>query len=152
MFGEGFMSALISQSRSLGSVLCLALLVSPAFAHEVRIAEDVGGTFHIEPNDNPRAGESVLTWFALTRKGGRIIPLSQCNCQLAVYSKPHSAGSPPLLKPTLKAVSYPRYQSIPGANIVFPKPGSYEVQLSGTPKAGASFKPFKLVYTVAVPR
>ena len=146
------MSPLLSRSRNVGWILFLALFVSPGYAHEVQLSQDVGATLHIQPNDNPRAGESALAWFALTRKGGRIIPLSQCNCKLAVYSKPRSTGSQPLLKPVMTAVSYQRYQGIPGANIIFPKAGNYQLELSGTPKAGASFKPFKLVYTVAVPR
>jgi len=148
------MFLLFARSKKLVPILFLALLVSPGYAHEVRVSEDVGATLHIQPNDNPRAREPGLAWFALTRKGGRIIPLSQCNCKLAVYSKPRSPTpkSPALMKPALKAVSYQRYQAIPGANITFPKVGSYELELSGTPKAGASFKPFKLTYTVAVPR
>lgn len=146
------MFSLFTRSKNVVSILLLALLVSPGYTHEVRVSEDVGATLHIQPNDNPRAGESALAWFALTRKGGRIIPLSQCNCKLAVYSKPRSPSSPPLLKPAMSVVSYQRYQGIPGANIIFPKAGNYQLELSGTPKAGASFKPFKLIYTVAVPR
>lgn len=146
------MFRLFTRSKKLIPILFLALLISPGNAHEVRVSEDVGATLHIQPNDDPRVGEPGLAWFALTRKGGRIIPLSQCDCKLAVYSKPRSPGSPALLKPALKAVSYQRYQAIPGANIAFPKVGNYQLELSGTPKAGASFKPFKLIYTVAVPR
>ena len=149
MYSESLYVPLFTRSKKLGSILFLALLVSPGYAHEVRVSEDVGATLHIQPNDNPHAGEPGLAWFALTRKGGQTIPLSQCNCKLAVYSKPRS---PALLKPALKAVSYQRYQAIPGANIAFPKVGNYQLELSGTPKAGASFKPFKLTYTVAVPR
>lgn len=146
------MFRLFTRSKKLISILFLALLVSPAYAHEVRVSEDIGATLHIQPNDDPRVGKPGLAWFALTRKGGRIIPLSQCNCNLAIYSKPRSPGSPALLKPALIAVSYQSYQAIPGANITFPKAGNYQLELSGTPKAGASFKPFKLIYTVAVPR
>jgi hypothetical protein len=137
-------------------VLMLKLLVilitsiSPASAHQVEIAEDVGGTIHIEPNDTPRAGENALTWIALTRKGGKVIPLEECNCQLAVYSKPQTSGTPPLLTPSLKPVSAEKYQGIPGADITFPKPGAYVVQLTGKPQAGADFKPFELKFDVTV--
>ena len=146
------MFRLFTRSKKLLPILFLALLLSPGSAHEVQVSEDIGATLHIQPNDNPRVGEPSLAWFALTRKGGRIIPLSQCNCNLAIYSKPRSPNSPALLKPALKAVSYQGYQAIPGANIAFPKVGNYQLELTGTPKAGVSFKPFKLIYTVAVPR
>jgi len=137
-------------SKSLAWILFLGLLASPVSAHEVKISGDVGGTLHIAPNDNPQAGQPAQAWIALTRRGGQIIPLAQCNCQLAIYSQPRTARSAAILKPTLKAVSAERYQGVPGAEIVFPKPGSYVLELNGTPKAGASFKPFQLTYTVTV--
>ncbi len=137
-------------SQSLGGRLRDSLLISPAIAHEVKVAGDVAATFHIEPHHNPKAGEPAQAWFALTRKGGKIIPLAQCNCKLAVHSEPHVEGSKPLLEPSLKAVHADQYQDIPGAEIVFPKPGEYELELSGTPKTGANFQPFELSYKVIV--
>ena len=144
------MPHLPSPSRSLLGVLLLSLVVTPAEAHKVQVAEDVGGTLHIEPNDTPRAGESALAWFALTRKGGQVIPLSECNCKLSVYTSTAVPSSPPLLTPVLKAVSAEQYQGIPGAEVQFPKPGVYQLQLSGTPTAGGNFKPFELKFQVTV--
>ncbi|BCL35060.1 hypothetical protein [Nostoc sp. MS1] len=124
--------------------------VYPASAHKVETATDVGATLHIEPNDNPRAGESTQAWFALTRKGGQAIPLQQCNCQLAVYAQPHTPDEPALLEPSLKPVNAEIYQGIPGADITFPKPGIYQLQLSGKPTTGANFKAFKFAFEVTV--
>lgn len=124
--------------------------IDPASAHKVETAADVGATLHIEPNDNPRAGESTQAWFALTRKGGKAIPLPQCNCQLAVYAQPHTPGEPALLEPSLKPVNAEIYQGIPGADITFPKPGIYQLQLSGKPTTGANFKPFNFAFEVTV--
>ncbi|WP_293054842.1 MULTISPECIES: hypothetical protein [unclassified Moorena] len=123
----------------------------PIISHNIKTSADVGATFHIEPNHNPRAREPALAWFALTRQGGQLIPLDQCDCQLAVYSKSSSElGSSPILEPQLKAISAEQYQGIPGADLVFPKAGVYELVLSGTPKSGASFKPFEIKYDVTV--
>ncbi|BAY83169.1 hypothetical protein NIES267_26560 [Calothrix parasitica NIES-267] len=127
-----------------------SILISPASAHKIEIAEDVGATLHIEPNDTPRAGETALTWFALTRKGGKIIPLKECDCQLAVYSEPRETAATPLAKPNLEPVSAERYQGIPGANITFPKPGAYQLELSGKPADDDSFKPFELKFDITV--
>lgn len=140
----------LSRSSRLVWVLFLLFNTTPAYAHKVQIAEEVGGTLHIEPNDTPRAGELALTWFALTRKGGQVIPLAQCNCQLSIYNSTSTAGSQPLLTPSLKAVSAERYQGIPGAEINFPQPGVYQLQLSGTAISGANFKPFELKFEVTV--
>jgi hypothetical protein len=126
------------------------LFLPIASAHTVKIADDVGGTIHIEPNDNPRAGEPAQTWFALTRKGGQVLPLKECNCQLAIYAEPHTPGEPALLEPPLNPVQAERYQGIPGAEITFPKPGIYELQLSGKPATEANFRPFELKFQVTV--
>ncbi len=133
------------------SCLVISIInVHPASAHKVEIAADVGATLHIEPNDNPRAGEPTQAWFALTRKGGKAIPLTQCKCRLVVYAEPHSPKEPALLEPSLKPVTAERYQGIPGADIIFPKPGAYQLQLSGSPANQASFKPFKFKFEVTV--
>ncbi|OWY66544.1 hypothetical protein B7486_36360 [cyanobacterium TDX16] len=132
------------------SVLATGAIATEAIAHKVEISGDVGGTIHLEPNDNPQAGKATLAWIALTRKGGQTIPLQQCNCQLAVYAEPRQKNAAPLLQPSLKAVTAEKYQGIPGAEIIFPKPGTYQVELKGTPKAGANFKPFQLNFDVTV--
>ena len=43
-----------------------------------------------------------------------------------------------------------KYRGIPGANIIFPQPGVYELEISGTAKDASSFKPFILTYTVNI--
>ncbi|HEY9632748.1 MAG TPA: hypothetical protein V6D14_05050 [Coleofasciculaceae cyanobacterium] len=140
----------LNLAKSLGLLLVSALIAAPVVAHEVEVSGDVAATFHLEPSHNPKAGKSAQTWFALTRKGGQIIPLSQCNCLLAVYPKPRAENAKPLLTPQLRAISAERYQGIPGAEIVFPRAGAYDLVLSGTAKSGANFKPFTLTYTVNV--
>ena len=156
------MFPLSNKSKSLGLLVFLGLLVetgifpipplnsTSVLAHEVEVSGDVAATFHLEPNHNPRAGETAKVWFALTRRGGQIIPLEQCNCKLAVYPKNRKEGDKPLMEPPLKAVSAERYKGIPGVDIVFPKAGIYELELSGYAKVVANFKPFKLTYTVTV--
>lgn len=140
-----------SKTKRLGWILFLCtLIVTPANAHETKSTSQVGATLHIEPNDSPRAGETALTWFALTQKGGKIIPLAECDCQLGLYPQPHQEGTAPLQQPQLKAVSVSRYQNIPGANITYPAAGSYELELKGTPKPGANFPPFEIGFDVAV--
>jgi hypothetical protein len=131
-------------------LLIFLFLTSPVFAHKVKISEDVGATLHIEPNDNPRASEPAQAWFALTRKGGKVIPLAECNCQLAVYSQPRKPGETALFKPSLKAIVAEKYQGIPGADIIFPQPGAYLLELNGKPIKADDFKPFELKFQITV--
>lgn len=140
----------LNLTNNLKLILLSVLIATPVAAHTVKVSGDVAAVFHMEPNHNPKAGQTSRAWFALTRKGGQLIPLQQCNCKLAVYSKPHKEGSRPLLQPALKPISAEQYQGVPGADITFPKAGIYELELSGTSKSGASFRPFKLSYEVTV--
>ncbi|MEC4880120.1 MAG: hypothetical protein SAL70_02055 [Scytonema sp. PMC 1070.18] len=131
-------------------IVLIAISDRNALAHKVTTAANVGAVLHLEPNDNPRAGEPTKTWFALTRKGGKVIPLTECDCKLSVYAQPYSPGEPPLLEPPLQPVTAERYQGIPGTEIKFPRPGAYQLQLSGKPKQKNSFQPFELKYDVTV--
>ena len=54
------------------------------------------------------------------------------------------------MKPSLKAITVEKYQDIPAAQMIFPKAGAYELELSGAPKAKAEFKPFLVKHTVTV--
>lgn len=137
-------------SLLVSSLLPQLLQPNPAWSHEVEVAAEVAATFHIEPNHNPRAGEAAQAWFALTRRGGALIPLSECNCKLAVYLKVSPAATQPILQPALQAINAEQYRGIPGAKIVFPEAGEYELRLTGSAKPGANFQPFTFRYQVLV--
>ncbi|HEY9770290.1 MAG TPA: hypothetical protein V6C71_17660 [Coleofasciculaceae cyanobacterium] len=132
------------------SIFFFATIISvPVIAHNVEISNEVAATFHIEPNHNPNAGKTSRAWFALTSRGGNSIPLSECNCALKVYAVPRTESAEPILKPELMAIDVEKYQEIPGAEIIFPQAGAYELEISGTAK-NDSFTPFKLTYVVNV--
>ncbi|MGF1588334.1 MAG: hypothetical protein ACFCU7_03650 [Pleurocapsa sp.] len=132
------------------SLVLLSTAVSvPVIAHNVEISNEVAATFHIEPNHNPKAGKSSRAWFALTRRGGSSIPLSECDCALKVYAVPRAGDAEPVLQPELMAIDVEKYQEIPGAEIIFPQAGAYELEISGTAK-NDSFTPFTLTYVVNV--
>jgi hypothetical protein len=124
--------------------------VTQTVAHNVEISNEVAATFHITPDHNPQAGKQSQAWFALTRRGGQSIPLSDCNCALNIYAVPRAADAQPIMQPELVPIDVEKYQEIPGANIAFPQAGAYELEITGTPKDGSSFSPFELTYTVNV--
>lgn len=135
----------------MSGAIAFSLLVSiPAIAHNVEISNDVAATFHITPNHNPQVGKKTQAWFALTRRGGQTIPLSECACSLNVYTVPRKEQDQPILQPQLSAIDVEKYQEIPGAEIVFPQAGAYELELVGKAKDDAAFMPFDLTYTVNV--
>lgn len=136
-------------SSAIAFFLTIFLLVFPANAHKTEVSGNVAGTWHIEPNHSPKAGEPAQVWVALTQQGGTIVSLEQCDCQLTVYEG-NATNSVPLLEPPLRAIAADNYQGIPGAEVVFPQIGQYQLKLTGRPRAGASFQPFELTYTVTV--
>jgi len=100
------------QSKKLKTILLVLLSTAcsvPVIAHNVEISNEVAATFHIEPNHNPKAGESSRAWFALTRRGGLSIPLSECECSLKVYAVPRQEQAEPVLKPELAAIDAKLY-------------------------------------------
>jgi hypothetical protein len=109
-------------------------------AHETEVEGQIAATWHVEPNDAPEAGKPAQVWVALTRSGGKVIPLADCDCTLKIWSVP--PGTQPLLEPELTSISAEQYTGIPGAEVVFPDRGQYLLELSGSPKTGATFSPF----------
>jgi len=139
-----------NQFKVTNLLIASSLIAIPAIAHNVEISNEVAATFHITPNHNPKAGQQTQAWFALTRRGGQTIPLSECSCSLNVYTIPRRADAEPILQPNLSAINIEKYQEIPGAKIVFPQAGAYELEMVGTAKDNSSFSPFELSYTVNV--
>ncbi|MBF2050737.1 MAG: hypothetical protein IGS54_25810 [Elainella sp. C42_A2020_010] len=137
-------------SSAITFFLTIFLLVFPANAHKTEVSGNVAGTWHIEPNHSPKAGEPTQVWVALTQQGGAILPLEQCDCQLTLYEGNAKNFVPLLEQPPLRAIAADNYQGIPGAEVIFPQIGQYQLKLVGRPKAGASFQPFELTYTVTV--
>ena len=138
----------LAKSVSLALLTLPMVLATPALTHTVKVAADVAAIFHVEPNHNPRAGQPSLVWAALTRRGGQGIPLSQCNCQMAIYTTPR--GSNPITWLPLRSIDAEQYRGAIAATAVFPRAGQYEIELSGSPKSVGSFQPFRLTYSVTV--
>ena len=123
-------------------------------AHQIEIDRSVGATLHVEPNDNPVAGEPSEIWFALTQKGGESLALEDCQCQLTMYTgdvSDRDATTNPIAQPDLRAMDVEGYQNIPASTIVFPQVGQYTLILTGSPQADApAFEPFELRFPVTV--
>jgi len=138
----------VSRWTGLGGSLALSALIDlnqPAQSHQVQTGGSVGATLHLEPNDTPRAQEDTLIWLALTQRGGRVIPLEDCDCTLRIYQ-----GNTLLAQPYLQPITAEGYQDIPSATVVFPAVGTYTLVIEGRPVNAAEFEPFELDYTVTV--
>ncbi|MDJ0647816.1 MAG: hypothetical protein QNJ60_03845 [Xenococcaceae cyanobacterium MO_188.B19] len=132
------------------SLLLLSLFNTQVLSHNIKTDGNVGVTFHIEPEHSPIAKEPSQTWFVLTRRGGTIIPLSECDCELNIYYQSSNSQSQLVQTPPLKPLSPEQYQNIPGADIIFPDAGIYDLELVGKPLNNSNFQPFSVTYSVTV--
>lgn len=134
----------------LGVSISLMMGIGSATAHNVTVTEDIAGTWHIEPNHAPKAGEPARVWVALTRRGGKLLSLDQANCSLGVYRVPRSQGDESILRPTLQTITVEQYQGVPAADVVFPETGRYQLDLDCNPNVEGAFTPFQMQYDVTV--
>jgi len=136
--------------KTIGFLASSILVAIPVIAHNVEISNEIAATFHITPEHNPTARKTSQAWFALTRRGGQSVTLSECNCTLNIYAVPRQENAPIVLQPKLMAINVEKHKEVPGAKIIFPQGGAYELEFRGTAKDNTSFSPFKLTYTVNV--
>ncbi len=117
-------------------------------AHNVEIAGDVAGLWHIEPNHDPTAGVPSRVWVALSQRGGAPLPLDQVSCTLTVFGQPRAQ---PIASPVLTSAMQDS-QQVPTAMVTFPTTGTYELELACQPKPNGSIAAFDMDYEVTVAR
>ncbi|WP_088893898.1 hypothetical protein [Leptolyngbya ohadii] len=106
----------------------------------------INGRLHLDPDDSPFAGQPSLTWFHLY-SGNDAITLANCNCNLLVYD----AQNQQVAKPELSETEMEGHRERPiTASITFPKAGTYQVVLTGQPKAEGEFQPFRIAVPIVV--
>ena len=132
----------------LGLVLLSPLLFSSGQAHELETGKDgkVAALIHIEPDDQPIAGQIHTVWFELTERGGKKIDLSSCKCTLKVYPGAYKAAIKPQSQPILNAGKVGEGQGKPSARVNFKTPGAYTLVLEGKPKMTGAFPAFRLEF------
>ncbi|MCU0524790.1 MAG: hypothetical protein MUF72_08180 [Elainella sp. Prado103] len=140
----------VSIGLGFGVMMPTLWMMPIVWAHNVEIAGEVAGTWHVEPNHRPKAGEPAQVWVALTRQGGALLPLEQANCQFSVYNAPRQSGDRPILQPVVAPLSVEQYQGIPSTSFTFPSTGLYELTLACNPKTAGDFSPFEMAYAVTV--
>lgn len=119
---------------SLNWLCLLALCALPtASAHDLARDGAVGGLLHLQPDDEPVAGQPSALFVDLRALGGGAVTLAQCGCTLKVTGAEGSQSVP------LKDAS-----GHLNASLTFPKPGPYTLILTGTLNA----RPFTLRWVV----
>lgn len=126
--------------------LTTALVSILLSGHTVNIDRGAGvaGTWHIEPNHNPRANQPALVWVVVTRRGGQQISMADLRCQLLVFRLP-KRGDRPLQTLPVRSIDAENFRGIPSAKVTFPQQGRYQLSLQCSRP-----QPFQLTYETIV--
>jgi hypothetical protein len=130
----------------LSPFLLIAFLLSfssGVFAHTVKSDNEVGAVMHINPSDEPKAGQESVLNFEFKDKDG-VFSLDNCSCDLLI-----NLNGEELFSTKLTAVSETSDLSA-SITYVFPKPGNYNIQISGEPVDDKSYKNFNLSFEAPV--
>ena len=132
----------------LSLALSSPLLFSSGQAHELEASKDgkVAALIHIEPDDEPIAGQIHTVWFELTERGGKKIDFSSCKCTLKVYQGAYKAGIKLQSQPILNAGKVGEAIGKPSARVNFKSTGAYTMVLEGKPKMTGAFAAFRLEF------
>lgn len=118
-------------------LLFLGFTFTPVFAHVLKTDGNIGAVVHINPEDDPIAGEKTTIYFDVKDKEGKFSS-ENCLCIFKVSTKGQDIYM----------------QTITGtvAEYTFPARDMYTLELKGTPKYEGVFTPFTLTYDVRVER
>lgn len=123
--------------------LCLLLLISlpqAAFAHVLQSEGDIGVLMHVDPGDEPVAGEQATLMLEMTAKKGRFA-IADCDCRLRILSEANVVFEAPIAAGTGGTAAVP---------FVFAAAGMYRAEIAGSPRTGAPFRPFHVGFDVRV--
>lgn len=109
-------------------------------AHVLATDNNIGAILHVDPNDDPIAGEQAGFLFEFLDKQNQFQP-KICDCTFSISENGVEIFSQPLFKfnpnPSLNQAS---------VFFTFPKIDVYQIQVVGTPTIPNGFQPFTLTW------
>lgn len=127
-------------------VLLLRWGIPTVEAHVLRTDGTIGAVMHIDPDDDPIAGEQSAFFFELKDTSGKFTP-ADCTCTVQFLENGAVLSEQPLFQNTTTP-------SLTNASVVFtfPKRDVYTIRLIGKPLTKGDFTPFTLSYDIRVAR
>lgn len=124
----------------------LLLFTSTVEAHVLVRDKNIGAVLHIDPDDDPIAGQQSGFFFEFKDTTNKFRP-ENCDCNFIVSENGQTVYSQPLFqnndKPTLTNASI---------FYTFPKRDVYQILVVGKPNTSGAFQPFTLHYDIRVDR
>lgn len=132
-------------SKNIFLFLCVfAYLLIPVnvYAHVLQTNGTIGAVMHIDPNDDPTAGEQATISFIFKDTANKFTPRN-CDCHVKILENGSTIYAQPLFQNT-------QAPSISSANVAytFPQPDVYQIVITGTPVTKNAFQNFTLTFAV----
>lgn len=130
-------------AMALSVVLGAVVLNIPiALAHFPATDKTMTVTLHIDPGDQPIAGQPAVLNFIYDDQLGKFNS-QKCDCKVTIYEQG---------KQLYSGLSEPDSSGVFGGSVpyIFGKSDVYEINLAGTPKVNGNFVPFNVSWNIRV--
>jgi hypothetical protein len=129
------------------AVAAVALVagVAPAWSHQIASNNGVAVQTHVDPNDEPIAGQATTIWVVRVKGKGVVFSWKTCRCHMKVFD---SSG----------AVLLDSSATAPKTPVTFPEAAAYGFTFSGrvlataknakTKKVVKKWRPFKVTFAI----
>ena len=115
-------------------------------AHVLESHDPIGAVMHIQPEDDPIAGQEGLFFFEFKDKENVFEP-ANCECMFLVQQSGNEIYSQPV-----SASNWDEKTKTLNIGYTFPEKGNYTIRVSGKPLQEDTFEAFDLAYEVKVNR
>ncbi|GEM_PF-1307400 len=132
-------------------ILDTQYIIPDAYAHILKTDGSIGAVLHIDPEDDPIAGQQAGFFLEFKDRLGRFKP-GNCDCKAVILAKGREIYSQPLIDQSSENGDSATF------TFTFPSKGEYQLKIDGSPReagkslGGGSFAPFELGYDIDVDR
>lgn len=125
---------LLHVATAVGAV-ALTVAVAPAWSHQIASNNGVAVQVHVDPNDEPIAGQATTIWVVRVKARNAVFAWKTCRCRLNVFD---SSGT----------VLLNSIATTPRTPVTFPEGKAYGITFSGRVKRTGIWRAFKVSYAI----
>jgi hypothetical protein len=125
---------LLHVAAAVGAV-ALTVASAPAWSHQIASNNGVSVQVHVNPNDEPIAGEATTVWVVRVKALNAIFAWKTCRCRMTVFD---SSGT----------VVLNSNVTVPKTPVTFPEAKAYGITFSGRVKRKGIWRTFKVSYAI----
>ncbi len=118
---------------------------NPVSAHVLKSDGSVGAVIHIDPEDDPIAGQETGFYFEFKDKQNKF-KAENCDCTFSVMAGGEEIFTQPLFQDNSPSLSNA------SVSYTFPRRDVYQVTVKGKPQTSNTFQPFTLTWDIRVER